>query len=64
MEHGDVVYKLYQVSYVLQVRFLTMCLVIIIDCIGVDGVSVKFFCKNKSGVSFWKTTTFPLLVWM
>lgn len=38
MEHADIMYKLFQVSYGLQVRFLT---IIHSDHFGVDGVPDK-----------------------
>lgn len=47
MEHADVVCKLFQVSYVFQLRFLTMCLVIILDPFGVGGVCGKFSAKTR-----------------
>lgn len=45
-EHGDVVYKLFQLSYRLRVRFLTISLITCSDHFAVDEVPDKLYLKK------------------
>lgn len=55
MEQADVVYKLFQVSYRLRVRFLAISFITHLDHFGIDGVPDEL-SLNNTGISFRKKT--------